>query len=298
VSAADAGGRGEPDIEALRALLDAAPSPPWEWWTSNSRRLLMSGAYFGHRHAHENLMWAARMREGDADIECADGVAALIVAAVNALPSLLASLAAARAERDAARDALRFYADPASWEGRDDYIEGEHVERFDPEAFDDKGTRARAALAARPPAAPSGAPASDARPAPGRAEARTYEDGIDAAVAAVLARYDICARNHEAATYLTHGKISDDEPTLDRMEWAARRSEAMKCRDAIRALAAAPPAPATRECCPTCRSNTRAWRGTIPYHSAQSGIQIGTMACDDVWHDAAEAPAPGREGAK
>jgi hypothetical protein len=63
VSAADAGGRGEPDIEALRALLDA-------------------------------------------DIECADGVAALIVAAVNALPSLLASLAAARAERDAARDAL------------------------------------------------------------------------------------------------------------------------------------------------------------------------------------------------
>jgi hypothetical protein len=263
VSAADAGGRQPLGAEAMDICFEA-------WYGTHEG---------GTDHRHLAL---AAWRQGVA-------LAATIASA---------SLAAARAERDAARDALRFYADPASWEGRDDYIEGEHVERFDPEAFDDKGTRARAALAARPPAAPSGAPASDARPAPGRAEARTYEDGIDAAVAAVLARYDICARNHEAATYLTHGKISDDEPTLDRMEWAARRSEAMKCRDAIRALAAAPPAPATRECCPTCRSNTRAWRGTIPYHSAQSGIQIGTMACDDVWHDAAEAPAPGREGAK
>jgi hypothetical protein len=161
-------------------------------------------------------------------------------------------------------------------------------------------------FAARPPSAPSGAPASAARPAPGapqgdkwatlitdgeaagcypcdtcngfraagsncqtcgmtvwarahdivyarpappaatapsggtRREALTYEDGIDAAVDAVLARYDICVRNHEAATYLTHGKMSDDEPTLDRMEWVIRRSEAMKCRDAIRALASAP----------------------------------------------------------
>jgi hypothetical protein len=138
VSAADAGGRGEPDIEALRALLDKATPRPWA-----------VGASYDHYQGQ--VEWPVfRIRDrARNDSEAVRTDALLIEGAVNALPSLLASLAAARAERDAAVAALRFYADPASWEGRDDYIEGEHVERFDPEAFDDKGTRARAALAPR-----------------------------------------------------------------------------------------------------------------------------------------------------
>jgi hypothetical protein len=74
---------------------------------------------------------------------------------------------------------------------------------------------------AAPPSAPSGAPASDARPAPGRAEA------LEEAAKVCLDR----TRRFDARTPL---------------ELAAVK-ESAACAEAIRALAAAPPAPATRE---------------------------------------------------
>jgi len=78
--------------DELARMLDAATPGPWEWTTDLD---VLLGGHEGEvlRHRHRELRSQYVLRVASED-------AALIVAAVNALPDLLADLADAEAEQE------------------------------------------------------------------------------------------------------------------------------------------------------------------------------------------------------
>lgn len=78
----------EETVAELERLLAEATPGPWSWWTSCSFRRLSSDA----TGKDGDVLHGSVQSDGLADITGSDADKALIVAAVNALPSLLAAL--------------------------------------------------------------------------------------------------------------------------------------------------------------------------------------------------------------